>query len=78
LGIILDVIIFAFLGAVLGFIIPFIAAQIYVMRIRAKHGNEADFTAAGAVSFMPIVTVPLGVGFGFLFGVLRVVPIFGG
>lgn len=78
MGTLVDIIIFAFLGAVLGFIIPFIAAQIYALYIKATEGEEADLTGAGAFSFFPLATIPLGAIIGFLIGVFGIFHIFGG
>lgn len=78
MGIVLDVIIFAILGGLLGFIIPFVAAQIYVKYTLSKEGEKADITAAGAFSFIPLVTVPAGIVIGILIAILKALPIFGG
>jgi len=77
LGIVLDVIIFAFLGAVLGFVIPFVAAHIYVINLKRKEGEDADTTGAGGFSFIPLATIPLGIVVGILFGLFQFLPIFG-
>jgi len=45
------------IGCFLGFLIPFLLAQIYVRR-------GGDSTAAGALSFFTLLTVPLGIGIG--------------
>src|SRR5215472_2152399 len=45
------------IGGFLGFLIPFLLAQIYVWR-------GGDPTAAGALSFFTVLTVPLGIGIG--------------
>lgn len=78
MGIVLDVLIFALLGGLLGFIFPFVAAQIYVKYTLAKKGEEADLTAAGAFSFLPLVTIPAGIVIGILIAILKALPIFGG
>ena len=44
-------------GAVLGFLIPFLGAQIYVRR-------GGDPTAAGALPILCFLTIPLGIAIG--------------
>lgn len=78
MGLLLDVIIFAILGGLLGFILPFVSALIYASYIRATEKNDADFTAVGAFSFIPLVTVPAGVVIGIVIAILKALPIFGG
>ena len=84
MGLILDVIIFAFLGAVLGFFGPLIAALIYIKnedRKDRKEGKDPD-PSVGAIltpfSLFTFVTVPVGVIIGILFGFFQFLPIFGG
>lgn len=78
MGIIFDIVIWVSIGAVLGFIIPFVAAQIYVLYIKISEGDKADLTGAGAFSFIPLVSIPLGAALGFLVGILGILPIFRG
>ena len=42
------------IGALLGFFVPFLLAQVYVKR-------GGDPTAAGAFSFLTLVTIPVGI-----------------
>ncbi len=51
----------AVIGGLLGVLIPFLLAQNYVAR-------GGDPTAAGAYSFFPIVTIPLGIVSGAVVG----------
>jgi len=78
MGTVLDIVIFTFLGVVLGFVIPFVAAHIYVLGLKAKEGDEADLTGAGAFSFIPIITVPVGGIIGCIIGISGLLQIFGG
>jgi hypothetical protein len=50
-----------FTGAVVGFMIPFLLAQIYVAR-------GGDPTAAGALSFLTLFTIPIGIVVGIAAG----------
>ena len=49
------------IGGFLGLTIPFLLAGIYVWQ-------GGDPTAAGAFSFFPIITIPLGIGIGVAVG----------
>ena len=51
----------AIIGGLLGLLIPFLLSQIYVAR-------GGDPTAAGAFSFLPLATIPLGIVVGAAIG----------
>ena len=73
-----DIVIWACLGAILGFVIPVVACLIYVLYIKITEGKDADTTVAAAFSFFPIITIPLGIALGVLVGIIGVFPIFRG
>lgn len=52
------------IGGFFGFLIPFLLAQLYVWR-------GGDPTAAGAYSFVGMLTVPLGIGIGVMLAVQK-------